>query len=455
MIGLEFLFGTLQAQTVTLTFTGRYAANQYVQLDHIFVTNLTKGWQEIIYWPDTTLTMQNGTGIDESVANGGFALSQNNPNPFSGTTDLNLTVADAGAVTLEIVDGNARIVETQSFASLPIGTNQFRISLSAAGTYVMSARQNGKSSSIKMVCNDGGNGNRIEYMGASVETWCTATLQPKSITTNPFDLGDQMEYVGYASINGTEVESLHITQVQNASQTFALLFPTATGGGHPCPGNETITDIDGNVYNTVLIGNQCWMKENLRTTKYADYTPIPAGGTYSDTDPYRYAPNNDESNVATFGYLYNWPAVMHAEAPSEANPSGVQGICPNGWHVPSDAEWTQLTDYVSSRGVFVCGSDNSYIAKALAATTGWYECDYECAVGNDQSANNATGFSALPTGYYYSDGYYYFSFDTNFWGATADGENQSCWRNIDFSWAYMHRYCSRRDFGYSVRCLCD
>lgn len=94
------------AQTVTLSFTGQNAANHYLQLDRVVITNLTKGWSETIYWPDTTLIMQNVTGIDESVANGGFGLSQNNPNPFIGTTDVNLTVAAAGAVTLEIVDGN-------------------------------------------------------------------------------------------------------------------------------------------------------------------------------------------------------------------------------------------------------------------------------------------------------------------------------------------------------------
>ena len=85
------------AQTITLTFTGRDAADHYVQLNRVSITNLTKGWQETIYWPDTTLTMQNGTGIDESVANGGFVLSQNTPNPFTGTTDVNLAVVDAGA----------------------------------------------------------------------------------------------------------------------------------------------------------------------------------------------------------------------------------------------------------------------------------------------------------------------------------------------------------------------
>ena len=163
---LAFLLGTLQAQNVTLTFTGRDATtNTYVQLSRIEITDLTQGWTETLTFPDTVAILTVGTGIEESVANGGFALSQNNPNPFSGTTDANLTGVDAGAVTLEILDGNGKIVETRHGTSLQPGTHQFRVSLSTAGAYVMTARQNGKSSSIKMVCNGGGNGNGIEYIG--------------------------------------------------------------------------------------------------------------------------------------------------------------------------------------------------------------------------------------------------------------------------------------------------
>ena len=205
-IVLTFLFGTLQAQTVTLTFTGKDANNHWVRLDRVVVTNLTQDWQETLFYPDTTLTMQNSTGIDdtETMYTSSLHLSQNNPNPFIGTTDVNLTVADAGTVTLKIVDGNGRMVETRHGTSLQPGHHQFRVSLSAVGTYVMTARQNGKTSSIKMVCNGAGNGNRIEYVGSVVETMCTSSLPksatPKSytrgITTNPFTFGDMMEYVG-------------------------------------------------------------------------------------------------------------------------------------------------------------------------------------------------------------------------------------------------------------------
>lgn len=86
---------TAFAQSVTLTFTAKDTANQHVQLHRVSITNLTKGWQETIYWPDTTLTMQNGTGISDIVGANDYSplrLSQNNPNPFTGTTEVNLMV---------------------------------------------------------------------------------------------------------------------------------------------------------------------------------------------------------------------------------------------------------------------------------------------------------------------------------------------------------------------------
>lgn len=449
------------AQTVTLTFTGRNAANHYMQLDRVVITNQTKGWSETIYWPDTTLIMQNVTGIDESVANDGFGLSQNNPNPFNGTTAVNLTVADAGAVTLEIVDGNGRIVGANNYSPLPTGTHQFRIILSAAGTYVMTARQNGKTSSIKMVCNGAGNGNRIEYVGTTaVETLRTTSLQPKSITTNPFTFGDQMEYVGYAILNGEEVESQHITQMQNASQTFALLFPVASPfDSLPCSAERFITDFDNNIYNTVQIGNQCWMRENLRTTHYANGDTILEGGELlSESQPYRYTPHNDVNTISTFGYRYNWNAVMHGANSSETNPSGVQGICPDGWHVPSIAEWQQLSDYVSSVYAYRCDEQESYIAKALASATDWgiTNTTFDCVIGNNTEANNATGFSALPAGITDPD-FNGFEYCIDFWSATVADEdyNFSWFRSLFSASATMDVWQRPQYSGFSVRCVRD
>lgn len=120
------------SQTVTLTFTGRDGANRHVPMNRVVVTNLTRGWQETLVWPDTVLTMQNGVGIhDVETQNiASLQLSQNNPNPFNGATDVLLTALDAGAVTLEIADANGRMVEKVHAPSLqPAGTHQFRITL--------------------------------------------------------------------------------------------------------------------------------------------------------------------------------------------------------------------------------------------------------------------------------------------------------------------------------------
>ena len=450
------------AQSVTLTFTAKDAANNYVQLNRVVITNLTKGWQETIYWPDTTLTMQNGTGIADVETRRGTSLqlSQNNPNPFTGTTEVSLMVAEEDEVMLDIADVNGKIVGTYRMRP-QVGTHQFRITLSTAGTYVMTARQNGQISSIKMVCNGGGDGNRIEYTGV-VETHGRASLPssqpkngPKYTTTRPFNFGDQMEYVGYAVINGSEMESDHISQVQNASQSFVLQFDVSQAqDGQPCPGAATVTDIDGNTYNTVQIGNQCWMKENLRTTRYANGVNIPMGSTYSYTDPYRYAPDNNSSNVSTYGYLYNWSAVMHGASSSSSNPSGVQGICPNGWHVPSDAEWTQLTDYVGSQTQFQCDNSSGNIAKALASTTGWNSDASTCAVGNNSSTNNATGFSALPAGYG-SGNYGNFGYAAKFWSATESSYGFAYYRRLYYNDADVGRYDDNEYNGFSVRCVRD
>ena len=223
-----------------------------------------------------------------------------------------------------------------------------------------------------------------------------------------------------------------------------------------CPGVPTVTDVDGNVYNTVQIGDQCWMRENLKTTKYANGTNIPLGTTISYDVAYRYYPNDNSANVTDYGYLYNWAAVMNGSASSEANPSGVQGICPDGWHVPSDAEWTELTNYVSSQSQYVCGGDEGYIAKALASEEGWNSSTENCAVGYNPIANNATGFSARPAGGYYDlfgGDYKDFGYKAMFWSATQYNSNGAYSRYLYYFYATVDRTSYYKGNGNSVRCV--
>ena len=211
-------------------------------------------------------------------------------------------------------------------------------------------------------------------------------------------------------------------------------------------GTSTMSDIDGNVYNTVQIGNQCWMKENLRTTKYADGTTITQGSSTSSSTRYYY----NQGNSPSYGYLYNWPAVKGPSSMSANN----QGVCPAGWHVPSDAEWTQLTEYVSAQSQYICSNNTANIAKALAAATGWDSFTSTCAVGNMQSNNNATGFSALPAGYYFN-GYNGSGYDAFFWSATESSSSGAYNRYLDYDRATVGRDSDSKYNGFSVRCVRD
>ena len=233
-----------------------------------------------------------------------------------------------------------------------------------------------------------GMGNRMTVESPKADT--------KGNSTMPFNYGDTLSYTGYAYIENTEFTSATVKKAQYNSELIPLNF---TLQPFLC-GIDSVTDYDGNTYTTMEIGSQCWMKENLRTTHFADGTAIALGGlSPSTTTPYRYCPRGHDSEVPKFGHLYNWAAAMHGAVSSEANPSGVQGICPTGWHLPSDAEWQQLNGYVSSHNEYSCGGDSFNIAKALASTKHWVFSYSECAVGNNPKDNNATGFSALPAGY--------------------------------------------------------
>ncbi|MBO4655729.1 MAG: fibrobacter succinogenes major paralogous domain-containing protein [Bacteroidales bacterium] len=247
-------------------------------------------------------------------------------------------------------------------------------------------------------------------------------------------------------------------EVNNRSVTPNQVYPS-TAVVLP----QAVTDIDGNSYDAVQIGNQVWMAENLRTTKYADGTTIPMG-QYSYGRPYRYAPGPNQSNednmanVARYGYLYNYLAVMHASEMKDgkSDPNGVQGICPDGWHVPSDAEWIQLTNYMKTQSIYMANGDADHLAKALASTWGWRSCSYEeDAIGNNPSTNNATGFSALPAGSYEYGSYESYGSVAYFWSATQYDDNLAYLHSLCFNMPDVYRDYHGLDVGFSVRCVRD
>ena len=123
--------------------------------------------------------------------------------------------------------------------------------------------------------------------------------------------------------------------------------------------------------------------------------------------------NNSSTLCDTYGKLYQWSAAMNN------NTSTTQGVCPDGWHIPTDTEWTVLTDYINSNIGYRCNGTNSYIAKSLASTYGWVVNTTTCAIGNNQFTNNSSGFNALPAGNRYGDGNFrYLSYHTLWWSSS-------------------------------------
>lgn len=205
-------------------------------------------------------------------------------------------------------------------------------------------------------------------------------------------------------------------------------------------GVSTIEDVDGNTYNTVKIGDQCWTKENLRTSTINGY-----GNVYT----------NPLADVETYGRLYDWAAAMQGATSSEATPSGVQGICPTGWHVPSYAEWTALKSFVIYQIDYTCGGNPNNNAKALASNTGWSSSTVACEVGNDLTLNNKTGFSAMPAGWYY-DSYINLFYDAYIWSATQNDDNGfALGLQLSSSSATLYGFGTSKSVGCSVRCLKD
>lgn len=283
-----------------------------------------------------------------------------------------------------------------------------------------------------------------------------------SVPTTTNELTNNSSYVDNAACNTVTFCDLYniISAMQKTIARQDSMINELYNELHPQPafdcGNSTVTDIDGNVYNTVKLGTQCWMKENLKTTRYSDGTTIELGSTTSSSTAYRYYPNDDADNVSTYGYLYNWKAVMNDASASNSTPSGVQGVCPDGWHVPSDLEWTMLTTYLGSQSLYKCNNAPDNIAKALASTTGWSSSTSNCAVGNTPSTNNATGFTAVPAGYYYENPIYNgFGSATTFWTASNHSSNFAYGRHFGNSDATVNSYNYFIEYGFSVRCLRD
>ena len=224
--------------------------------------------------------------------------------------------------------------------------------------------------------------------------------------------------------------------------------------------SKTVTDYDGNVYNTVLIGQQCWMKENLRTTHYSDGWPIEQNSSRTTSTAYYVYPGGNSNNFEMFGLLYNWKAVIRDGISSNSIPSAQQGVCPSGWHVPSDGEWKKLVNYVSANFSQYSTDNCSSVIRSLCDSVGWYHQTDNFNVPSYCTGNNTTGFSVRAAGYAYNSwGSYVLGstiyYNAEYWSATLTPDNSKITvfsylsGSVDYS-----DYGNKENFR-SVRCLRD
>ncbi len=215
---------------------------------------------------------------------------------------------------------------------------------------------------------------------------------------------------------------------------------------------SSLTDIDGNIYSTITIGNQVWMQQNLKTIRYSNgdligtTTPASLDISNESAPGYQWACDGKETNVPLYGRLYTWFAVTDS-----------RNVCPEGWHVPTHTEWIALTDYLINNGFGDSGSRYK-IAKSMAYTSGWFSGWIGGTTGVDQTGNNRSGFSALPAGYRVSTSVNTVSNKsgkTCSWWSATEQDTKFAWQGcaLSFDSGFIENGSLDKNDGLSVRCL--
>jgi uncharacterized protein (TIGR02145 family) len=207
---------------------------------------------------------------------------------------------------------------------------------------------------------------------------------------------------------------------------------------------ETVTDIDGNVYQTVQIGNQIWMAENLKVTHYrnGDAIPYVTDNWFElTTGAYSYY-GHDSTNVEIYGMLYNWHAVDDA-----------RGLAPEGWHVPTDEEIMELEMYLGmeeseANGAGFRGTNEG--SKLAGGSDLWNSSNLI-----DDTEFGSSGFNLLPGGYHADEWTYYLGYYCTFWSSIEVTSSSAWTRRVEYTRKDVKRDDYDKHFGYSVRCVKD
>jgi len=421
-----------QRPTMELTFTAIDSA-AWIQLHSIKVMNRTQGSDTVLVYPDTVLIIDY-VGIPESQdASGGFSI-QAYPNPVADYTTLGLSIPEKDVVKICVTDLMGRQVIRHQQELLK-GIHTFTFTTGSENLYLVTAEWKGYHKTIKIVnlSKTAGKTFSLSYEGFDgIKGQVKVTEAIRLFEYNP---GDELLYIGYSSTLQSG-----ILDVPEESKTYTFQYATNI----PCPGMPTV-EYEGQVYNTIQIFSQCWLKENLNVG-------VMVNGTQDQTNNHiieKYCISNLESKCNTYGGLYQW-----SEGMQYIMKPGARGICPAGWHLPTDEDWKVLEGAVDSQ--YGIGNPEwdppdqfrGYDAgENLKATSGWNEG------GN---GTDLFGFSSYSGGHrnvnsqFYSWGYCGY-----WWTSTGYGFSDA--------WVHWHYFddpgvnleIDDHKFGFSVRCLMD
>jgi uncharacterized protein (TIGR02145 family) len=240
---------------------------------------------------------------------------------------------------------------------------------------------------------------------------------------------------------------LLLEKISNLQEQIDVLQSTS--------GSGTVTDQDGNSYPYLTYGDQVWTVKNAEMVTYRDGTPIPQVTDATEwanltTGAWCYY-DNDPSK----GKLYNWYAVAGIHDNDENTPN--KELAPEGWHVPTDAEWTELENYLIANGYNYDGTTTgNKIAKAMSSTTGWNGSTTDGVPGNNQLENNSSGFNAFPDGGRISDGTFRDENKTTIFWTSSEKDTTDAWDyDIDSFNNYLARSGGVKEYGSSVRFVRD
>ncbi len=274
-----------------------------------------------------------------------------------------------------------------------------------------------------------------------LSSYATMNMANGNIT----NLGDPLNGQDAATKNYVDNLKYQINTLQNALLAEGLL----------------IKDYDGNTYGTVTVGNQVWLSENLKATHYSDGTAIPFVADESDWDnlsitsiAYCWYENDSIVNANTYGALYTWAAAMNGSSSSDTNPSNIQGVCPDGWHLPSDEEWKELEIYLGMSQVSAdeIGTRGSNEGSKIAGTKLLWE---DGGLVNNPTFDS-TSFNALPSGVRDDNGPFLGLGSNSWWWSSTEYFSLKAYRRFIYNEeGVIIRSYYPKDFGFSVRCLRD